>query len=157
MTSDGHIPLDKFAHEGANTVEILFENLGCPNFGPVIELEQGIERVSLVSQAARVPALDQWRMKLVPANVPAGELTEIGLDSDEQQWPSVRLDEPTATTPAGKSAVYRTSLPVTQECLHEGVVLTFPTIDDNGMLFVNGREAGRADDWSHAWTCDITK
>ena len=30
-------------------------------------------------------------------------------------------------------------------------------IDDSGTLYVNGQEAGDADDWSHPWTFDITQ
>src|SRR5581483_1487813 len=44
----GYINLDQVAKAGSNTVEILFENLGCQNFGPVIEDLQGITQVSLI-------------------------------------------------------------------------------------------------------------
>ena len=56
-SKDGHIPLANVAHAGSNTAEILFENLGCPNFGPVIEERQGITQVQLVSQPAPDPAV----------------------------------------------------------------------------------------------------
>ena len=157
VTKDGHIPLDDLVREGANTAEILFENLGCPNFGAVIELEQGITQISLVPQAARGHALEGWRMKLVSAESPAAELAEVRADFDAHEWQSVSLTDPAAATPASKSAVYRATLPVSQDRLSAGIALTFPVIDDSGILFVNGQEAGRANDWSHPWTFDITE
>jgi hypothetical protein len=157
VVKDGFIPLDNLVREGGNTAEILFENLGCPNFGPVIELRQGITQISLVPQTAHGSALEDWRMKLVPVTSSAAELAEVRADFDDQQWESVRLASPAAATPTGKSAVYRTSLPISQDRLSDGVVLTFPVIDNSGILYVNGQEAGRADDWSHPWTFDITE
>ena len=123
IVRDGFIPLGNLAREGSNTAEILFENLGCHRFGPVIEQKQGITQVSLVPQAARGHALEDWRMKLVPADSPAAELAEVRADFDDHEWQRVRLEEPAAATPAGKSAVYRTSLSVSQDRLDDGVVL----------------------------------
>ena len=157
LVKDGFIALDSLAREGSNTAEILFENLGCHRFGPVIEQTQGITQVSLVPQAARGQALEDWRMKLVPADSPAATLAEVREDFDDHEWQPVRLEEPAAATPAGKSAVYRTSLSVSQDRLDAGVILTFPVIDDRGMLYVNGRDAGRATDWSQPWTFEITE
>lgn len=154
---DGYLPLGNLAREGSNTADILFENLGCHRFGPVIEDRQGITGISLVPQAARGHVLEDWRMKLVTANTSALELAEVLEDFDDHHWQSVRLEESKAATPAGKSAVYRASLSLSQQRLAEGVVLAFPVIDDSGMLYVNGQIAGRADDWSHPWHFEITK
>ena len=60
-------------------------------------------------------------MKLVPADSPAAELAEVREDFDDHDWQPVRLEEPAAATPAGKSAVYRTSLSVSQDRLKAGV------------------------------------
>ena len=95
-------------------------------------------------------------MKLVPSGTTPQDLTEVGADFDDHEWQTVRLTEASAVTPAEKSAVYRAALSVSQDRLNAGVVLTFPVIDDRGILFVNGQEAGRADDWSHPWSFDIT-
>jgi hypothetical protein len=53
-TKDGIIPLTSVAHAGSNIAEILFENLGCQRFGPVIEDLQGITQVRLAPQASLV-------------------------------------------------------------------------------------------------------
>jgi len=154
-SKDGYIDLDKLANEGSNTAEILFENLGCPNFGPVIEQHQGITQISLVPQGARTRAVEGWRMKVVtgnPANLP-----EVRANFDDHDWQAVRLTEPAANTPAGMRAVYRATLRISKERLAAGVALAFGTIDDSGTLYVNGRKAGSADDWSHPWSFDITQ
>jgi len=156
VVRDGLIALGALAKEGDNVAEILFENLGCHRFGPDIEQSQGITQISLVPQAARGRAIDRWRMKLVSAATFPAELAEVGADHDDLDWQTVRLQEPAAATPAGKTAVYRTSLTVSHDQLRNGVVLSFPVIDDTGTLFVNGREAGKADDWSRPWNFEIT-
>lgn len=156
IVRDDFIPLGNLVHEGSNTAEILFENLGCHRFGPVIEDEQGIAQVSLVPATAHGKAVENWRMTLVPRDTATAELAEVREDFDDQNWQSVRLSEPSAATPAGKSAVYRTSLSASQDQLSNGVVLEFPVIDDSGTLFVNGREAGSANDWSQPWAFKIT-
>jgi hypothetical protein len=157
FVSDAFIPLDNVVHEGSNTAEILFENLGCHRFGPVIEERQGITKISLVPQTARGHSFANWRMVILPDSSPAAELAVVRADFDDRHWRSVRLVEPAAATPAGKNAVYRTSLWVSQDRLNDGVPITFPVIDDRGVLYVNGREAGTADDWSKPWTFEITK
>jgi hypothetical protein len=154
-SKDGYIDLDKRANEGSNTAEILFENLGCPNFGPVIELRQGITHISLVPEQARAHAVEGWRMRVVKGNPP--DLPEIRANFDDHDWPAVRLDEPAANTPAGMRAVYRATLPISKQWLAAGVAMTFGTIDDRGTIYVNGQKAGSADDWSHPWTFDITQ
>jgi hypothetical protein len=154
-SKDGYIDLDKLANVGHNTAEILFENPGCPNFGAVIELRQGITQISLVPQQGRSHSVEGWRMKVVTGN-PA-DLPEVRANFDDHDWPTVRLSEPAANTPAGMRAVYRVTLPISKELLAAGVALAFGTIDDSGTLYVNGQKAGSADDWSHPWTFDITQ
>jgi hypothetical protein len=152
-----YIPLGNLVREGPNSVEVLFENMGCHRFGPVIEEEQGITSISLVSQAARGHSLVNWRMKVISANTVAHDMAEVRADFDDHDWQSVQLESPEAATPAGKSAVYRSSLVLSKDRLAEGAVLDFPVIDDRGFLYINGQAAGRADDWSHPWSFEISE
>jgi hypothetical protein len=154
--TDGYLPIGDLAKEGDNVVDILFENLGCHRFGPDIEQSQGITQFSLVPQAARGREVVQWRMKLVSAGAANASWAEARADFDDSDWPVVNLDDAVAATPAGKTAAYRTSLKMSHDELQSGVALSFPVIDDRGTLFVNGREAGRANDWSHPWKFEIT-
>jgi hypothetical protein len=50
---DGFIELQNVSRPGSNLAEILFENLGCPNFGPEIEQTQGISQIDLVHRDDR--------------------------------------------------------------------------------------------------------
>jgi hypothetical protein len=93
-------------------------------------------------------------MKVVTDN-PA-DLPEVRENFDDHDWPTVHLTEPDGNTPAGMRAVYRVTLPISNDQLGARVALTFATIDDSGTLYVNGQKAGSADDWSHPWTFDIT-
>ena len=138
----GWIFRSRQAAEGNNTADILFENLGCPNFGPVIEQRQGITHISLVPRAAHAHAVEGWRMKVVTGN--AADLAEVRANFDDHDWPTVGLTEPSGNTPAGMRAVYsRKTLPISKQWLAAEIRLTFGTIDDRGTLYVNGQKAGR--------------
>ena len=72
-SEDGYIPLGNLAHEGKNTAEILFENLGCPNFGPVIEQGRESPTLALCSRPEASHPAEGWRMKVVtgdPVDLP---------------------------------------------------------------------------------------
>ncbi len=149
------LPLAGVAHEGQNTVEILFENLGVPNFGPGIEEEEGITQVSVIPMIAAKEAVDDWRMKVVRGE---GEMpAEVAADYDDRSWKPVRVDgEATIRTPE-TTAVYRGTLNVTGEQIAAGLPITFGSIDDLGTIYVNGTKVGTTDSWSHPWTFDVAK
>jgi hypothetical protein len=153
-SADGVIPIGNLARQGANTAEILFENLGCPNFGPVIEQRQGIVQISLVPEATRPQSLEGWRMKLVGGN--RTDLPEVQADFDDRDWKPVALTEHAAGVPEGGRAVYRATLPISRQQLAAGVALTFGAVREIGTLFVNGHRVGTTHDWLHPWTFDIT-
>jgi alpha-L-fucosidase len=154
--ADGAISLGGLARQGMNSAEMLFENLGCPNFGAVLETQQGITGIKLAPEAARPSSLDGWRMKEV-VSASGSDLPEVQPDFDDSGWKQVVLSDASAQTPAGASAVYRKTLDISRQRLQAGVNLTFGTIDDHGTVYVNGKEAGIADDWSNPWTYDITR
>jgi alpha-L-fucosidase len=154
-TVDGRFPLKDAAREGRNTAEFLFENLGCPRFGPVVEETQGIIGINLVPMAISPRALEGWRMKLVAEGVASSAEVKPGFD--DRDWPEVDLASPAAITPAGRSTVYRAALSISQEQLRAGVALTLGVIRDTGTVYVNGQAAGDANNWLHPWTFDITR
>ena len=149
------LPLAGVAHEGPNTVEILFENLGVPNFGPGIEEEEGITQVSVIPMIAAKEAVDDWRMKVVRG---AGDKpAEVAADFDDHAWNRVRVDGGATIRTPETTAVYRGTLNVTGEQIAAGLPITFGSIDDLGTIYVNGARVGATDSWSHPWTFDVAK
>ena len=148
-------PLAGAAHEGRNTVEILFENLGVPNFGPGIEEEEGITQVSVIPMIAAKEAVDDWRMKVVrgAAETPV----EVAADYDDRSWKPVRVDGEATIRTSDTTAVYRGTLNVAGEQIAAGLPITFGSIDDLGTIYVNGTKIGTTDSWSHPWTFDVAK
>jgi len=58
----------------------------------------------------------------------------------------------------GRKAVFRSSFELTAEQLDLGVgLLRFGPIDDSGVIYVNGREAGRTTDYSKPHELDVAK
>jgi hypothetical protein len=153
-STDCCIALGRAAHEGNNTAEILFENLGCPNFGPVIEEGQGITQIVLAPEAGRRRVLKDWRMKPI-AGDPADPV-EVRADFDDRDWTPVSLSDPAARLPPGGGAVYRATLSVTKQQMRAGIALTFGTIDDGGTLYVNGQKVGSANNSFQSSTFDVT-
>ena len=115
---DGCIPLGNLASEGNNSVEILFENLGCPNFGPVIELRQGITQINLIPESARPSPVEGWRIKMVQSE--SMDLPELKADFADHAWRPVSLKEKSAQIPQGKTAVYRATLSLTKQHIDAG-------------------------------------
>jgi hypothetical protein len=149
------LPLAGAAHEGQNTLEILFENLGCPNFGPGIEEEQGITQVSLIPMVAAKEAVEDWRMKV--ARNASDKSPEVAADFDDHDWKPVRVDAGANIPTPNTTAIYRGTLNVTSEQIASGLPLAFGSIDDIGTIYVNGTKVGTTDSWSHPWTFDVTK
>ena len=150
-------PLVGNVHVGKNIVEILFENHGCANGGADMELEQGITRVSLIPSAQLQPAVSDWRMKLLATgDTNASDHVEFKESFDDRNWEKVSVEGPATITTPDTSAIYRGVLRISKKQLASGVTITFGTIDDAGVFYVNGQKAGTADSWTHPWTFDIT-
>ncbi len=150
-------PLVGNIHAGKNFVEILFENRGSANGGTDMELGQGITRVSLIPSALLQPAVSDWRMKfLAMGDTNISDRAEFKEAFDDRNWQKVSVDGPGAISTANTSAIYRGVLGVSKKQLASGVTITFGTIDDAGIFYVNGQKAGTADTWTHPWTFDIT-
>ena len=67
-------PLASYAQAGANTLEIIYELLGSPNFGENIGELKGIESVRLGADAQSATAIDSWQLQLRPAPMKGREV-----------------------------------------------------------------------------------
>ena len=142
---------------GSSKVDLLYENLGHPNFGSDIDQPSGIFEARLTSSSlgAGKPIIG-WRMHEVndTTNPP-----EVKTDFKDDGWTHVSVGNVDAhNLPAGHMAVYRASVEIPPADFSGGkLVLNFGRIDDLGWVYVNGTKTGETTDWSRAYSLDATK
>ena len=82
---------------------------------------------------------------------------------DDSSWAELvvksgRLVKGNASVAPGKKAIFRSSFELTAEQLQAGVgFLKLGAIDDQGTIYVNGKQAGKTKDWSKPHSFDISK
>lgn len=141
---------------GADTVELLYENHGFANGGEKMEQQAGVTGLYFTGGTVRsgMP-IAGWRMKLVadPVNRP-----EIEPGYDDSDWTNVSANQEDADqlTP-NQTAVFRAVVNLSAGDLDgTKVALTFGRIDDNGWIYVNGKQIGTTTDWSRSYSFDMT-
>jgi len=139
---------------GQNQATVLFENLGCPNFGTELENEQGLAGVTIASGTAPRADVTDWRMKFITGKIEHRK--EAAVDYDDSDWTAVSVSGDANIPTPKTNAVFRGRLNVSDEQLAAGVAITFNCIDDLGSVYVNGQYVGHADSWARPWTFDIT-
>ena len=84
-------------------------------------------------------------------------------DYDDSSWSELvvksgKFVKGNASVAPGKKAVFRSSFELTGEQMQDGLgVLKLGPIDDQGIIYVNGKEAGRTRDYSKPHSFDISK
>jgi hypothetical protein len=167
------VNLGEHLRSGENELVLLYENHGYPNFGPAIEQQAGITRGALTWSKTPDVMVTNWRVHLSDEQRP----TATTLPSfDDSSWPSFVLDSQTiagfahpiqpgaeATHAAARilfgqsnaRAVFRGTLELTDEMLANGQTqLVFERIDDQGIVYINGRDAGRSRNWERPLSID---
>jgi len=111
--------------------------------------------VYLDKPATRRIALENWRFNPVPETSNRPETAE---QVNETGWRRVDVSRSSGPLTPGQSAVFRAHFQVTPtELSATNIQLTFGMIDDDGWVYVNGRLAGEAHDWSVPHAFDVRK
>jgi hypothetical protein len=84
---------------------------------------------------------------------------EIKTNFDDRDWSPVSVADVEAEQLApGQIAVFRARVEMTEADLNNVEWnLNFERVDDAGWIYVNGRSVGQANDWSRAFSFDVTK
>lgn len=150
---------------GPNEILALYENRGQPNFGPEMADLAGIRSAMLTSRASLGVPLQNWRVSL-------GEFDEAKAESftlDDQTVAELAGQlQPGATGPKypaakilfGKktNATFRTTIELPAERLRAGwTQLQFDSIDDTGIVYVNGQRVGESKDYRKRFEVDAAK
>jgi len=156
---------------GDNEFVLLHEDAGRPNGGGGMEDLGGVEQAFLRPVLSGIPVTD-WRVKTASRREAPG-LAREGVD--DTSWERVVLDDETVAAlkaggqdlkwPAAEilngklaGAVYRAAVEVTAEQIAAGMTtLIFDRIDDRGTIYVNGKLAGRHDQWDVPCELDVQR
>ena len=87
----------------------------------------------------------------------------LEVDCDDSDWAELvaksgKFVEGNPSVEPGKKAVFRSGFELTSEQLKDGVgLLELGPIDDQGIIYVNGKVAGRTKDWTKPHSFDVSK
>jgi hypothetical protein len=151
---------ESMLHGGDNTLDILYENIGEPNYGPKVEEMAGITRIeTLVDDGS----ITDWKMLKLP---PVGKgkfrperLKEIKPDFDDSGWTATKIenDEDAKQMDENQTAVFRASVNISADQIKSGDLnLQLSRMDDGGTVFVNGTKIGEGHDWASVFTFPAT-
>lgn len=147
-------------HPGDNEIVVLYENEGQSNGGKSMEDLAGLKSGSLTGPIPAGRSLVDWRSRMVTDD----GLSLCGADVDDSAWGRFALhDSPEGDAghildnKSGATAVFRTTLNLTADDIQPGTSLRFESIDDSGVVFVNGHEVGRSSDWSEPFQANVAQ
>ncbi len=124
---------------GTHSMEIIYENGGWPNF-QFMEQKKGLKSVSIATEG-HIGDIDRWKHSPAPAPAPGSNPPEASPSFNDASWP-------VATVGHGNQSFikphegwwFRTHVKLSEEAIKDGASLTFGAVDDNAIVYVNGRK-----------------
>jgi beta-galactosidase len=102
-----------------------------------------------------VPFNDGWRFKKLPS-VSSGKIAELRTNYDDSAWDVANVQADGGQLSEQENAVFRAKINVTAEDLAaHAIELRFGSIDEDGRIYVNGRNVGESQDWQVPAVVDI--
>ncbi len=102
--------------------------------------------VYVAARAGRAVALTDWRIKR-GASYP--EPAEAAAQVETTDWPKVNVQREQGPLNPGETAVFRATFDATPAMLGAlAVNIDFGSIDDDGVVYVNGNKVGESHDWT---------
>ncbi len=96
-----------------------------------------------------------WKWKSV-ANHEAKDMPELGVDFDDASWQTADIKPERGPVSGEQRVVFRRKITLTAEDLAVSKInLLIGTIDDVGLVHVNGRRVGESDNWQVPFSADI--
>ncbi len=98
---------------------------------------------------------DAWKWTPVK-DYAAKDMPELKTDHDDSSWKTADITPEKGPVPQGEHAVFRRKfVPTAEDLAASSIVLNLGTIDDVGLVFVNGRRIGESKSWSEPFVRDI--
>jgi hypothetical protein len=154
----GSYPVAGQTHEGSLSAVMLYDNAGRPNFGEGLEQPTGLRHGRVTASSEPPSPLGGWREHHLEAgHKPAAVAAETASDFDDGSWPAADVSADAGDLAVNESAVYRTTVTLTDAQAAEGRTLTLGSVDDEGQVYANGQLAGEGHDWSQPVHVDLTR
>ena len=134
---------------GENAITLLYEDKMLPNGGIGMEKTGFVVNGSFGNGVGAGKALDSWKVTEV-SSVAAGQ-SLVGESTDDSNWQTCAPGDDTSKLISNRvaSAVYRTTLELTAaDIAAKATRIRFERIDDSGIVYINGKESARHNDWS---------
>jgi hypothetical protein len=98
---------------------------------------------------------DGWKWSVVK-DFAEDKMPELQADFDDAKWQSCSIAPERGVLPTGKHGVFRRKITFTADDLTPTkILLSIGTVDDRGILYVNGRRMGEATTWEKPLVADI--
>jgi hypothetical protein len=157
---------------GSGSALLLYENRGHAHFARDFEFHNGITSASFIrSNLGDDQAIKNWEMMEIGSAedrvevIPGHEVVttkvrpEVRPDFAGGDWKPVNVDMPDASQLRKNStAVFRAKFSLGKDDMEQGgLEVRLGRVDDRGWVYVNGKLAGEATDWSKEQVFDVTK
>jgi len=111
--------------------------------------------VFLTQQPIRSVPVRNWIWKKIP-DARRKDLAEIAADFDDSAWAKHNIHSETGPLTWDEHGIFRSTATVSESDLAaDRILLSFGCIDQQGWIYVNGKEAGQSMDWRAAPIIDI--
>ncbi len=125
---------------GTHSIEVIYENQSWPNFG-FIEQLKGLKSIAF-SDMMGIERLDRWKHAPQPSPVPGSNPTEASDSYDDAGWSAVTVGSGNQSfIQPDQGWWFRSHVTMSDQALSEHASLTFGAVDDNALVYVNGKLA----------------
>ncbi len=125
---------------GKHTIEIVYENEGWPN-GGFMEQNKGLKSISFL-QDGQIETLDNWKHSPTAAPYPGPNPPEALPSFNDTRWAETTVgngNQPFIRENEGWW--FRAHLELSEDAVRQNATLTFKAIDDNALIYLNGKLA----------------
>jgi hypothetical protein len=89
--NSAEFPLTRYAQQGSNTLDIVYEIFGAPHFGAGISALKGLASVRVGGDAATAPALETWQIQRVSPVLRGREIDPQVAQKAPKEWQPAAL------------------------------------------------------------------
>jgi len=143
------VNLEGLARQGTNRLEILYENAGRPNGGSGMWEAKGVSGATLPVANSDDIAIPDWKFKLTPDVRRRPEAPP----TPDSTWKEVGIGNRPELDGVQGWAWYEASVDVQDPSAYK--VLAFQGVDDNGVVFVNGKRLAYHRGWDEPFEVEL--
>ena len=125
---------------GKHAVEIIYENEGWPN-GGFMEGHKGLKSISFAPDG-QIETIDNWKHSPAASPNPASAPPEASPAFNDTHWTNTTVGHGNQTfIQQNEGWWFRRHLDLSEAAIRQNATLTFKAVDDNALVYVNGKLA----------------